>query len=199
MNRIFSVESASEQGTPLLDESSVMHEQGGDGVSVERITVLLADGHRIIRKGLRALLEAELDMEVVGEAENGRKAVKMAVALHPDVVVMDIGMSLFNGMDATRQILQAFPASKLLILSAQSDDAYVEQAIVSGVAGYLLIHASSGDLAKAIREIQNGKPFFSPSIAKRLHKQRRSKSLSTNPDQLCKSVTGDETRARAEG
>ena len=95
----------------------------------------------------------------------------------PDVVVIDIAMPLLNGLEATRQILQALPASKLLILSAHSDDAYVEQAIVSGVAGYLLIHASSGNLAKAIREIQNGKPFFSPSITKRLHKQRRSKPL----------------------
>jgi DNA-binding NarL/FixJ family response regulator len=177
MNGIIGADSAPEQGTPLLSESSVMQEQRGDGVSVERITVLLADGHRIIRKGLRALLEAELDMEVVGEAENGRKAVKLAVALHPDVVVIDIAMPLLNGLEATRQILQAHPASKLLILSAHSDDAYVEEAIVSGVAGYLLIHASSGDLAKAIREIQNGKTFFSPSIAKRLQKQCRSRSL----------------------
>ena len=140
---------------------------------VKRITVLLADDHKIIRKALRGLLEAELDMEVVGEAKNGRQAVKLAMALRPDVVLIDIAMSLFHGLEATRQILQALPTSKLIILSTDSDDAYAEQAIVSGVAGYLLLHTSSGDLAKAIREVQNGKSFFSPSIAQRLHNQRR--------------------------
>jgi DNA-binding NarL/FixJ family response regulator len=96
---------------------------------------------------------------------------------------MDVTMSLLNGWEATRQILQAPPASKLLILSTHDDDAYVEQAIAAGVAGYLLIHNSSGDLAKAIREVQNGKTFFNPSIAQRLHNQRHSKSLSPNSDQ----------------
>lgn len=135
--------------------------------------MLLADGHKIIRKGLRALLEPELDMEVVGEAKSGRHAIKLAVALHPDVVVIDIGMFLINEREITQQLLQALPTSKLLFLSSHDDDAYVEQAIAAGVAGYLLLHKSSGDLAKAIREVQDGRRFFSPLIAKRLRHQHR--------------------------
>ena len=96
--------------------------------------------------------------------------------LRPAVVVMDIAMPLLNGLEATRQIRKAFPDTKVLILSAHSDDAYVEQATAFGAAGFLLKQTSSHDLAKAIREVQKGNTFFSPSIAKRLH-DRDQKSL----------------------
>lgn len=139
------------------------------------ITVLLVDDHMIVREGFRKLLEAEPDIEVLGEAQTGRQAVALAKKLSPAVIVMDIAMPELNGLEATRQIRKANPATKVIILSAHSDDAYVEQAIASGAAGYLIKQTSSNDLCKAIREVQNGKAFFSPSIAKRLHDQKSPK------------------------
>src|SRR5207247_6996458 len=96
-------------------------------ISSKRITVVLAEDHSIVREGLRTLLQVESDLEVVGEAATGRQAVEMVGRLHPAVVVMDIAMPLLNGLEATRQILKAVPATRVLILSAHSDDAYVEQ------------------------------------------------------------------------
>src|SRR5271169_3765559 len=110
---------------------------------MKRITVLLAEDHMVVREGFRKLLEAEDDIEVVGEAETGRQAVELAKKLRPAVVVMDIAMPLLNGLEATRQILKADAAVKVLILSAHSDDAYVEQAAAFGAAGYLLKQTSA--------------------------------------------------------
>jgi len=138
---------------------------------MKRITVLLAEDHEIVREGLRALLEHEDDIAVIGEAQTGRQAVKLTSKLRPDVVVMDIAMPLLNGLEATRQILQARPGIKVLILSAHSDDAYIEQIIALGAAGYLIKQTSHDVLSRAIREVQKGKTFFSPSISKRLHHQ----------------------------
>ena len=127
----------------------------------------------IVREGFRKLLESEDDLELVGEAQTGRQALKMAVALRPDVVVMDIAMPQLNGLEATRQIRKAIPNAKVLILSAHSDDAYVEQAIEMGAAGYLLKQTSSHALSEAIREIHKGGTFFSPFITKRLRSHVR--------------------------
>jgi DNA-binding NarL/FixJ family response regulator len=102
------------------------------------ITVLLAEDHMIVREGLRALLEAEDDIAVVGEAETGRQAVQLAKRLRPAVIVMDIAMPLLNGLEATRQILKAVPAARVLILSAHGDDEYIRQAVMLGAAGYLI-------------------------------------------------------------
>jgi DNA-binding NarL/FixJ family response regulator len=109
------------------------------------------------------------DIEVVGEAQTGRQAVQLAKRLRPDVVVMDVAMPLLNGLEATRRIRKAAPASKVLILSAHGDDTYVEQATLVGAAGYLIKQTSADLLAKAIREVQKGDTFFSPSVARRLH------------------------------
>ena len=136
--------------------------------SAKRITVLLAEDHMIVRQGLRKLLEAESDIEVVGEASTGRQAVEMTSKLRPAVVVMDIAMPLLNGLEATSQIRQVVPDAKVLILSAHSDDAYVERATALGAAGYLIKQTSAQFLSEAIREVQKGNTFFSPSIAKGL-------------------------------
>jgi DNA-binding NarL/FixJ family response regulator len=144
--------------------------------STPRITVLLAEDHMVVREGLRKLLEAEGDIAVVGEASTGREAVKMARKLRPAVVVMDIAMPLLNGLEATRQIREAVPETKVLILSAHSDDAYVEMVTKLGAAGYLIKQTSAHFLSEAIREVAKGRTFFSPDIAKRL-RQRREKSL----------------------
>ena len=140
---------------------------------MKRITVLLVEDHMIVREGFRKLLESEDDLELVGEAQTGRQAVKMAIALRPDVVVMDVAMPQLNGLEATRQIRKAVPDTKVLILSAHSDDAYVEQAIALGAAGYLLKQTSAHVLSEAIREVHKGGTFFSPSIAKRIRSHVR--------------------------
>lgn len=139
----------------------------------KRITVLLAEDHQIVREGFRSLLEHERDIEVVGEAETGRQAVQLTRKLRPAVVVMDIAMPLLNGLEATRQIRKDFPDTKVLILSAHSDDAYVEQMTALGAAGFLLKQTSSHVLATAIREVQKGNTFFSPSVSKRLHDRQQ--------------------------
>ncbi len=134
---------------------------------MKRITVLLAEDHMVVREGFRKMLEMEADLEVVGEAHDGRQAVTLAKKLCPAVVLMDIAMPLLNGLEATRQVLKAVPATKVLILSAHSDDAYVQNSTESGAAGFLLKQTSAHDVCRAIREVHKGKTFFSPSISRR--------------------------------
>jgi DNA-binding NarL/FixJ family response regulator len=140
---------------------------------MKKIKILLAEDHLIVREGLRALLSSEKDMEVVGEADNGRQAVKMAQKLLPDVIVMDVAMPLLNGLEATRQILKDAPATKVLILSAHSDDAYVEHFMQIGAAGYLVKQTAAHSLPKAIREVNQGGKVFSPSISHRLNRRQQ--------------------------
>ena len=133
---------------------------------MKRITVLLADDHGLVREGLRMLLELEKDLQIVGEAEDGRQAVALVKKLRPAVVLMDIAMPLLNGLEATRQIRQDYPDTKVLILSAHSHAAFAGQVTGAGAAGFLLKHTSSTILAKAIREVQKGHLIFSPDMPK---------------------------------
>ena len=136
---------------------------------MNKITILLADDHTLVREGLRALLEIEADFEVVGEAVNGLQAVEMARELRPGIVVLDIAMPQLNGIEAARRILQLdTPPPKVLMLSAHADDAYVEQVSALGVAGYLVKQTSAHLLVAAIREILKGKIMYSTAIAKRM-------------------------------
>ena len=136
---------------------------------MKRITVLLADDNTIVREGFRTMLELEADLEVVGEAQDGRQAVAMVKKLRPAVVLMDIAMPLLNGLEATRQVLKAVPGTKVIMLSAHSDDAYIEDATSSGAKGFLIKQTSSHVVCEAIRAVQKGSTFFSPTVAKRLH------------------------------
>ncbi len=135
---------------------------------LKQITVLLAEDHAIVRQGLCALLKADGSFDIVGQARTGREAVEMAKSLEPQVILMDIAMPLLNGLEATRQILAANPVAKVVILSAHSDDEYLERATSAGVAGFLEKQTSAEILTKAIREVADGKNSFSPSIAKRI-------------------------------
>ena len=145
-------------------------------MSEKRITVLLAEDHTIVREGFRALLELDDDIEVVGEAQDGRLAVALVKKLRPAVVVMDVAMPLLNGLEATRQILQSVPGTRIVILSSHTDDAYIKDATESGAVGFLLKQASADDLSDGIREVNKGNVFFCPFMAKRLPEQRQ-KSL----------------------
>lgn len=142
------------------------------------IKTLLADDHTIVREGLRALLSADTAIQVVGEAHDGREAVEMATSLRPDVVVMDIAMPLLNGLEATRQILAKHPGMKVLILSAHSDDAYIDRVIAVGAAGFLIKQTSAQILATAIHEVMAGHAFYSPQVSKRVreHYQKPDKA-----------------------
>ena len=136
--------------------------------SPKQITVLLAEDHSVVRQGLCALLNADGHFKMVGEAKTGREAVEKAKALRPDVILMDIAMPVLNGLEATRQILAANPSAKVIILSAHSDDEYIERMTAVGAVGFLEKQTSADVLTKAIREVAKGHQFFSPSIAKRM-------------------------------
>jgi DNA-binding NarL/FixJ family response regulator len=129
------------------------------------LRVLLGDDHAELRHGLRKILEERRDWRVVAEAGNGRDAVREALALNPDVAVLDIGMPLLNGIEATRQIVRRAPSVRVLILSMHSDQAYVTQAIQAGARGYLLKESAGTDLLEAITALASGKSFFSPAVA----------------------------------
>jgi DNA-binding NarL/FixJ family response regulator len=140
---------------------------------MKRITVLLAEDHTIVRQGLRLLVEADGDIQIVGEAKTGREAVQMTAHLRPEVVVMDIAMPLLNGLEASRQILKASPETRILILSAHSDPEYIEQMVKVGARGFLVKQASGEVLAKAIRQVHKGGTYFTPSIAGYIKEHRQ--------------------------
>jgi DNA-binding NarL/FixJ family response regulator len=137
---------------------------------MKKITVLLADDHMIVREGFRKMLELENEIEIVGEAQDGRQALAMVKKFKPVVVLMDIAMPLLNGLEATRQILKNFPATKILMLSAHSDDAYVSTAVEAGAMGFLLKQTSAHEVCRAIREVAAGNTFFSGSIARHFNR-----------------------------
>jgi len=127
--------------------------------------ILIADDHRIMREGLRALLGKQDTFLVVGEAEDGRKAVELATRLRPDVVIMDLTMPGLNGIEATRQIVATNPRVKIIALSIHSDHRFVRQMFEAGATGYLLKDGAFEELARAIHTVTGGKAFVSPGIA----------------------------------
>src|SRR5437763_2181603 len=135
---------------------------------IRKIKVLLVDDHTIVRQGLRALLEATPDIEVIAEAADGQTAVRLARELEPAVVVMDALMPVLNGAEATRQIVRDAPHIKVLVLSSYNDDEKVAEMIERGATGYLVKQSASSDLVKAIREARKGNTFLSPCISRQL-------------------------------
>jgi DNA-binding NarL/FixJ family response regulator len=130
------------------------------------IRILLADDHGVVRKGLRFLLESQPGMEVVGEAADGRDAVRLAETVSPDIVIMDIAMPMLNGIEATAQILRRNARLGVIILSMHADEDYLLSALNAGAKGYLLKDSADEDLVGAIHAVLRGTPFFSPAIAK---------------------------------
>jgi DNA-binding NarL/FixJ family response regulator len=133
---------------------------------MKKLGVLLADDHTLIRAGLRMVVDAQPDLSVIAEADNGREAVAMAQALKPDVVVMDIGMPSLNGIEAARQIRGSLPDTQIVMLSMHSDEGYVLRSLKAGAKAYLLKDSAEADLARAIRAAAAGKSFFSPAVGK---------------------------------
>ena len=132
---------------------------------MKKIRILIADDHGIVRKGLRLQLEQHSDFEVVGEATEGREAVRMADELAPDVVIMDIAMPNLNGIQATTQVVKKNPQIAVIILSMYSDETYLMRTLAAGAKGYLLKDSADVDLHRAVEVVAQGKPFFSPAIA----------------------------------
>jgi DNA-binding NarL/FixJ family response regulator len=133
-----------------------------------RISVIVVDDHEVVRVGLRTLLAADANIDLVGEASSGREAVALAKELKPEIMLMDLAMPLLNGMEATRQILQGCPSIKIIALSSYNDPDHVEQALAAGASGYLLKGMAPANLLGAIHEVQSGKQCFSPAIAGRI-------------------------------
>jgi len=129
-----------------------------------KLKVLIADDHGVVRKGLRLLLQQYSEIEVVGEAANGREAVRLAGELAPDIVLMDIAMPLLNGIDAAEQIRKAGSQAGIIMLTMHADESYVLRALNAGVKGYLLKESAEEDLFRAIKAVSQDRPFFSPAI-----------------------------------
>jgi DNA-binding NarL/FixJ family response regulator len=140
---------------------------------MNKTSILLVDDHTVLRQSLRALLTTEPDLEVVGEAGDGRQAVELARLLQPDVVVMDIAMPQLNGLEATRRIVKEAPHTNVLIVSSYSDDKFVQELSEAGAVGYLLKQSAAPEFIQAVREARKGKASFSPSISKRIFEQNR--------------------------
>ena len=149
-----------------------------------RITILLADDHTVLRHGLRRILEAEPELHVVGEAGDGRAAVALVEQWHPGVVVMDIGMPLLNGIEATREIVRIDPRVAVLILSMHADVGYLRRSLDAGARGYLLKDAEDLDLVRAVKALAQGGSYFSPVIAAQMREQLLAPAGSAGPDAL---------------
>ncbi len=156
------------------------------------IRILLADDHTIVRQGLASLLNDQPDLQVIGEAVNGRAAVEKALELNPDVVILDIAMPLLNGIEAAKRIKKKLPESKILILSMYSHEHYIHELFETGVSGYLLKDASGRDIIKAIHAAMNNETFLSPSISKVLVERYRSPQRGSSAAEKYKQLTNRE-------
>lgn len=133
---------------------------------MKKLRILLADDHIVMRSGLRALLERQPNLEVVGESENGRQTVELASSLKPDVIVMDIGMPILNGIEATKTIVSEQSTTAVIILTMHADESYVMRALKAGARGYLLKDSAPADLLGAIQAVSQNKSFFSPKVSR---------------------------------
>lgn len=172
------------------------------------ITVLLAEDHRIVRDGLRVLIQLSGEFQVIAEANTGREAVELALALKPDIVIMDIAMPILNGIEATRQIKLGAPDCKVLMLSAHGDQPYVERSLAVGASGYLLKQNSGQVLLHAIRQIVSGGSYLSKSIAARIQQREEqerirrpndSSNQTNSPNQILTSRETEVLQLLAEG
>lgn len=163
----------------------------------KKIRILLADDHRIVRQGFKLILQANDDMEVVGEAGNGREAVELAGTLRPDVVVMDVTMPELNGIEATRRIREISPYIRVVALSVHRDGVYVREVVRAGAEGYILKESGDTELISAIRAVAEGNSYLSPEVAGAVLKDYRKHA--TNPIDLLSSREREVLQHIAEG
>lgn len=163
----------------------------------KKIRILLADDHKLVRQGFRLILASQNDMEVIGEAGNGREAVELAKTLKPDVIVMDVTMPELNGIEATRRIREISPHIRVLALSVQRDGVYVREMIRAGAEGYLLKESADTDLLAAVRAVAEGNSYLSPEVSGAILKDYRKHA--TNPMDLLTSREREVLQLVAEG
>ena len=135
---------------------------------MNKLRVLLADDHKMVREGLKSLVNSQPDMEVVGEADNGRAAIALARELKPDVVVMDVSMPELNGLEATKKLLRLYPDIKVLTLTRHADDGYLQQLLRAGACGYVLKLSAADELVRAIRAVVAGKIYLDPEMTEHI-------------------------------
>ncbi|HEY0322500.1 MAG TPA: response regulator transcription factor [Pyrinomonadaceae bacterium] len=138
---------------------------------MDKLRILLADDHKVVRRGLRLLIDEQADMEVVGEADNGREAIVMVQQLQPDVIVMDVSMPEMNGLQATKKLKGLYPAIKILTLTRHTDDGYLQQLFQAGVSGYVMKQSLDEELVRAIRAVSSGQTYLDPAITQQVVEQ----------------------------
>jgi two-component system, NarL family, response regulator NreC len=164
---------------------------------MKRTRILLADDHAVVRQGFKLILGAQSDMEIVGEAGNGREAVELAGQLNPDIVVMDVAMPELNGIEATRRLIAANPHIRVIALSMHKDSVYVREILRAGARGYLLKDSGADDLVKAIRAVAGGESYLSPAVSNAVLDDYRKHV--TNPVDLLSSREREVLQMLAEG
>jgi len=164
---------------------------------MKRIRILLADDHAVVRQGFKMILSAEPDMEIVGEAGNGREAVEQAERIRPDIVVMDVAMPELNGIEATRRLAAAMPHTRVIALSMHKDSVYVREILRAGARGYLLKDSGAADLVLAIRAVASGESYLSPAVSNAVLDDYRRHV--TNPIDLLTSREREVLQMLAEG
>jgi DNA-binding NarL/FixJ family response regulator len=164
---------------------------------MKRIRILVADDHAVVRQGFKMILDAQADMEIVGEAGNGREAVELAEQLHPDVVVMDVSMPELNGIEATRRLATSVPRARVVALSMHKDSVYVREILRAGARGYLLKDSGAADLVAAIRAVASGESYLSPAVSNAVLDDYRKHA--TNPIDLLTSREREVLQLLAEG
>ncbi len=164
---------------------------------MKRIRILLADDHAVVRQGFKMILSAHADMDIVGEAGNGREAIQLAEELRPDVVVMDVAMPELNGIEATRRLASSLPHTRVLALSMHKDSVYVREILRAGARGYLLKDAPAGDLVSAVRAVATGQSYLSPAVSNAVLDDYRKHV--TNPIDLLSSREREVLQMLAEG
>jgi two-component system, NarL family, response regulator LiaR len=164
----------------------------------EKISLLLADDHALLRQGTAELLQREPDIEILGEADNGEEAIALARTLHPDIIIMDVRMPLLSGVEATRRIRSEMPEIQVLVLTAYDDDQYIFSLLQAGASGYLLKTAPIGDLVKAIHQVRAGESPLAPAIARKVvarmtgknaHSENRDSNNGAGDSQQVESLT----------
>src|SRR5262252_5277661 len=164
---------------------------------MRRTRILLADDHAVVRQGFKMILSAQSDMEVVGEAANGRETVELAEQLKPDIVVMDVAMPELNGIEATRRVVASLPHSRVVALSMHKDSVYVREILRAGARGYLLKESGAEDLVSAIRAVARGESYLSPAVSNAVLDDYRRHV--TNPIDLLTSREREVLQMLAEG